>query len=166
MDQRTILADDRRGLGAGLLGCGTGGMDRRTGGGLTVFTLGTAVTWYVPPPGCCHCSSAAAGRAADPPPLASRRRCSRQFRKVMPPMSQTEQEALEASGSVWWDASCLPANRTGSACSTCPNRIFSQHERAFLDQQTDTLCRMLDDWRITTKGSPRGLAVYQEQGFG
>ena len=29
-------------------------------------------------------------------------RCSRAFRKVLPPMSQTEREAIEA-GTVWWD---------------------------------------------------------------
>ena len=43
----------------------------------------------------------------------------RRFRKVMPPMSQTEREALEA-GSVWWDAQLFSGRPDWETCYVCP----------------------------------------------
>lgn len=72
----------------------------------------------------------------------------RQFRKVMPPMSQTEQEALEA-GSVWWDAELFTGKPDWQRLLNLPPPHLSAAEQAFLDNETETLCRMLDDWQIT-----------------
>lgn len=44
----------------------------------------------------------------------------RAFRKVMPPMSTTEKEAIEA-GTTWWKAIRSAANRTGTSCITTRN---------------------------------------------
>ena len=38
------------------------------------------------------------------------------YRKVLPQMSDTERDALEA-GTVWWKASCSAAVPTGAACT-------------------------------------------------
>lgn len=104
-------------------GAGTGVWIAALAVGLTVFTLGTAVTWYVAIPA--WLLSAAAVLLLGVPRIRRRYVTAplfQQFRKVMPPMSQTEQEALEA-GSVWWDAELFTGRPTGSACSTCPSRI-------------------------------------------
>lgn len=135
---------------------------------LTVFTLGTAVSWYVAIPA--WLLSAAAVLLLGVPRIRRRYVTAplfRQFRKVMPPMSQTEQEALEA-GSVWWDAELFTGRPDWQRLLNLPKPHLSQDERAFLDQQTDTLCRMLDDWRITHEDrdlSPEAWRYIKEQGF-
>ncbi len=91
----------------------------------------------------------------------------RQFRKVMPPMSQTEQEALEA-GSVWWDAELFTGRPDWQRLLNLPPPHLSPDERSFLDNETETLCRMLDDWRITHEDRDLSAEAWQyikEQGF-
>ncbi len=70
------------------------------------------------------------------------------FRTVLPTMSATEREALEA-GSVWWDAELFSGRpRWQRLLDADPPRL-SEREQAFLDGPVEELCRMLDDWRIT-----------------
>ena len=38
------------------------------------------------------------------------------FRRILPDMSQTEKEAIDA-GTVWWTPIFSPASRTGTSCS-------------------------------------------------
>ena len=72
----------------------------------------------------------------------------RQFRRVMPPLSDTEREALEA-GDTWWDAELFSGRPRWDKLLATPRPRLSARERAFLDGPVETLCRMLDDWRIT-----------------
>jgi len=91
----------------------------------------------------------------------------RQFRKVMPPMSQTEKEALEA-GSVWWDAELFTGKPNWQRLLNLPRPHLSDEEQGFLDNETETLCRMLDDWQITHEDrdlSPEAWRYIKEQGF-
>ena len=67
---------------------------------------------------------------------------------VLPPMSATEQQALEA-GDVWWDAALFSGNPDWNALLATPPARLSEEERAFLDGPVETLCRMADDWRIS-----------------
>lgn len=46
----------------------------------------------------------------------------RGFRKVMPPMSRTEKEAIDA-GTTWWKAICSRATRTGKSFTTIHSRV-------------------------------------------
>lgn len=71
-----------------------------------------------------------------------------QFRRVMPAMSRTEQEALEAGG-TWWDAELFSGRPEWSRLRNLPPARLSPTEQAFLDGPVEQLCRMLDDWRIT-----------------
>ncbi|MCB1727141.1 MAG: acyl-CoA dehydrogenase family protein, partial [Gammaproteobacteria bacterium] len=149
-------------------GAGTGVWIAALAVGLTVFTLGTAVTWYVAIPA--WLLSAAAVLLLGVPRIRRRYVTAplfQQFRKVMPPMSQTEQEALEA-GSVWWDAELFTGRPDWQRLLNLPKPHLSQDERAFLDEQTDTLCHLLDDWRITHEDrdlSPEAWRYIKEQGF-
>jgi len=70
------------------------------------------------------------------------------YLKLLPPMSQTEKEALEA-GTVWWDGELFTgAPRWRKLLAAQPPQL-SAEERAFLDGPCEELCRLLDDWNIT-----------------
>jgi acyl-CoA dehydrogenase len=72
----------------------------------------------------------------------------RQFRKVMPAMSQTEQTALTA-GSVWWDAELFTGRPEWNKLLAMPAPDVTKEERAFIDGPVQELCERLDDWAIT-----------------
>ena len=70
------------------------------------------------------------------------------YLRMLPRMSQTEREALEA-GTVWWDGELFTgAPKWDKLCATKPPQL-SAEEQAFLDGPCEELCRMLDDWDIT-----------------
>jgi acyl-CoA dehydrogenase len=89
------------------------------------------------------------------------------FRKVMPQVSDTEQEALDA-GTVWWDAEIFSGRPRWRALLKTPKPSLSEKEQAFLEGPTDVLCHMLDDWKIcdTYRNLPEEAWSYiREQGF-
>jgi acyl-CoA dehydrogenase len=70
------------------------------------------------------------------------------YRRMLPSMSQTEKEALEA-GTVWWDGELFTgAPRWEKLLSASPPQLTAE-EQAFLDGPCEELCAMLDDWDIT-----------------
>src|SRR6202165_5417446 len=68
-------------------------------------------------------------------------------RTVLPPMSDTEREALEA-GDVWWDADLFTGNPDWSKLLANAPATLTPEEAAFLNGPVDQLCAMLDDWKI------------------
>src|ERR1700743_3036976 len=68
-------------------------------------------------------------------------------RAVLPSMSDTEREALEA-GDVWWDADLFTGNPDWSKLLAFPSAVLTEEEKAFLNGPVDELCAMLDDWKI------------------
>ncbi|MGR9116217.1 MAG: acyl-CoA dehydrogenase [Gammaproteobacteria bacterium] len=72
----------------------------------------------------------------------------RLMKKVLPPISQTEREALEA-GNTWWDAQLFSGKPDWKVLLNLPPATLSSEERAFIEGPVETLCRMLDDWDIT-----------------
>ncbi len=69
-------------------------------------------------------------------------------RAVLPPMSQTERDAIEA-GTVWWESELFRGNPDWSKLMSTPVAELNAKEQAFLDGPTNELCAMLDDWEIT-----------------
>jgi acyl-CoA dehydrogenase len=69
-------------------------------------------------------------------------------RKVLPGLSATEREAIEA-GDVWWDADLFSGNPDWAKLLAAPPAQLSAEEQAFLDGPVEELCGMLDDWAIT-----------------
>src|ERR1700724_817109 len=69
-------------------------------------------------------------------------------RKVLPSLSATEREAIEA-GDVWWDADLFSGNPDWAKLLATPPARLSPEEQAFLDGPVEELCGMLDDWTIT-----------------
>ncbi|WP_167406730.1 acyl-CoA dehydrogenase [Bradyrhizobium forestalis] len=68
-------------------------------------------------------------------------------RGVLPAMSDTEREALEA-GDVWWDADLFTGNPDWSKLLKVPQATLTDEERAFLNGPVHELCAMLDEWKI------------------
>jgi acyl-CoA dehydrogenase len=69
------------------------------------------------------------------------------FKRVLPPMSDTEQEALEA-GDTWWEADLFKGAPDWKKWLALPMPALSAAEESFLANQTETFCRMIDDWDI------------------
>ena len=72
------------------------------------------------------------------------------FRKIMPAMSDTEREAIEA-GTVWWDAHLFSGKPDWRELLASSKPTLTQEERDFLDGPVEDLCGMIDDWRITAE---------------
>jgi len=72
----------------------------------------------------------------------------RRIRKVLPPMSETERDAIEA-GSVWWEAELFRGAPDWDKLQNYKMPVLSEAEQAFLEGPVDQLCAMIDDWDIT-----------------
>jgi acyl-CoA dehydrogenase len=70
------------------------------------------------------------------------------YRRMLPSMSRTEQEALEAGG-IWWDGELFSGMPDWRKLLNLPAPRLTPEEQAFLDGPTEELCRQLDDWQIT-----------------
>jgi len=70
------------------------------------------------------------------------------YRSVVPQLSDTEREALEA-GTVWWDGELFTGMPDWGRLMALPAPHLTAEEAAFLDGPTVELCRMADDWQIT-----------------
>jgi acyl-CoA dehydrogenase len=67
--------------------------------------------------------------------------------RVLPSLSATEREAIEA-GDVWWDADLFSGNPDWTKLLAFPKARLSPEEQAFLDGPVEELCRMLNEWEI------------------
>ncbi len=82
------------------------------------------------------------------------------YRKVMPKLSTTEREALEA-GTVWWDAELFSGKPRWRRLLRQPGPSLSEREQEFIDGPVEELCLMLDDWEICEKHLDLPEAVWQ-----
>src|SRR5919108_4693050 len=71
----------------------------------------------------------------------------RSVARAMPPISETEREAIDA-GTVWWDGELFSGNPDWNKLIAMPPARLSQEERAFLDGPVRELCAMVDEWKI------------------
>lgn len=89
------------------------------------------------------------------------------YRTIMPKMSNTEKEALEA-GSVSWEAELFSGKPAWQKLlSIAPAKLTAQ-EQAFLDGPVEQLCLMINDWDITHNRADMPPEVWQflkTQGF-
>jgi acyl-CoA dehydrogenase len=72
----------------------------------------------------------------------------RTYRRMLPSMSQTEKDALEA-GTVWWDGELFTGGPDWEKLLSAAPPKLSSEEQAFIDGPCEELCRMVDDWDIT-----------------
>src|SRR3954465_4215687 len=70
------------------------------------------------------------------------------YRRILPDMSQTEKEAIDA-GTVWWDADLFSGKPDWDKLLAVRAPRLSAEEQAFIDGPVEELCAMCDDWQIT-----------------
>ncbi len=88
-------------------------------------------------------------------------------KRVLPPVSKTEQEALDA-GTLGFDAELFTGLPNWAKLRAVDPIVLTDEERRFLDNETGELCKMLDDWEIrhNRHGIPeRVLDFIREKGF-
>src|SRR5262249_748278 len=89
------------------------------------------------------------------------------YRKLLPAMSSTEREALDA-GTVWWDGELFTGGPDWSKLMSAKAPTLSAREQAFLDGPCEELCAMLDDWDITHRRAalpPQVWEFIKSRGF-
>ncbi|CAB3846901.1 Acyl-coenzyme A dehydrogenase [Achromobacter mucicolens] len=89
------------------------------------------------------------------------------YRKVLPQMSDTERDALEA-GTVWWEGELFRGRPDWSRLLAYPRPQLTDEEQRFLDNQAETACRMVNDWHVTQErfDLPAGVWNYlKTEGF-
>ena len=70
------------------------------------------------------------------------------FKKVLPAMSQTEKEALDA-GTVWWEAELFKGKPDWQQMHRIKAPELSAEEQAFLDGPVNEVCAMVSDYQVT-----------------
>jgi acyl-CoA dehydrogenase len=91
----------------------------------------------------------------------------KKYRKLLPAMSSTEREALDA-GTVWWDGELFTGGPNWQKLMSAKPPALTSVEQAFLDGPCEELCAMLDDWDITHRRAdlpPAVWAFIKSQGF-
>ncbi|AKQ54593.1 acyl-CoA dehydrogenase [Bordetella hinzii] len=89
------------------------------------------------------------------------------YRKVLPQMSATERDALEA-GTVWWEGELFRGRPDWQRLLAVPRPALTEEEQAFLDGPTARLCAMVDDWRVTEQDNDLPADVWaalKREGF-
>ncbi len=89
------------------------------------------------------------------------------FRKILPQMSSTEKEALDA-GTVWWDGELFSGKPDWKILQAYPKPTLSAEEQAFLDGPVEELCKMVNEWEITNDLHdlpPQAWQYIKDQGF-
>lgn len=69
------------------------------------------------------------------------------LKKRLPPLSQTEVEAIQ-SGDVWWEKDLLCGSPDWNKLLSYPRPSLNIEEEAFLNNQVNHLCSLIDDWQI------------------
>ncbi|WP_017347996.1 acyl-CoA dehydrogenase FadE [Pantoea sp. A4] len=88
----------------------------------------------------------------------------KRFQQVMPPMSRTEKEALEA-GTTWWEGDLFRGKPDWQKLHNYPQPRLTEAEQTFLDGPVEEACRMANDFQITHEMAdlPPELWAYLKQ---
>lgn len=89
------------------------------------------------------------------------------LRKALPPLSDTEREALQAGVAGWEEALFTGSPDWEKILQGEPAKL-TKAEREFLEGPVERLCALLDDWRITTADydlSPEAWQLIREEKF-
>ena len=82
------------------------------------------------------------------------------FKAVLPEMSTTEREALEA-GDVWWEAELFSGRPQWNKLTDFNCTKLTDEERSFMENEVETLCGMIDDWKILHEDKDLSPEVWQ-----
>ncbi len=70
------------------------------------------------------------------------------YKSLLPQMSQTEQEALDA-GTVWWDGDLFSGKPDWNKLLDYPKARLTPEEKAFIEGPTEQLCSMVNEWEVS-----------------
>ncbi len=82
------------------------------------------------------------------------------FRSIMPDMSTTEQEAIDA-GTTWFEAELFKGNPNWNKLHNYPKPRLSAEELAFLNGPVEEVCAMTNDWEVTHELADLSPEVWQ-----
>ncbi|WP_268876825.1 acyl-CoA dehydrogenase [Cysteiniphilum halobium] len=88
-------------------------------------------------------------------------------KKSMPPISVTEQVALDA-GDCWYEKQVFQGLPDFDELHRLQKFQLNEEEQSFLDNETTELCAMIDDWQVTHVDRDLPVAVWnfiREKGF-
>ena len=89
------------------------------------------------------------------------------LKKMMPPMSDTEREALDA-GTTWWEKELFSGRPDWSVFEEIDLSELTAEEQAFIDGETNELCALLSEWQIHHESKDLSPEVWQfikDKGF-
>ncbi|MGK5076520.1 acyl-CoA dehydrogenase [Janthinobacterium sp. ZB1P44] len=88
------------------------------------------------------------------------------FKRILPTMSDTERDALEA-GTTWWDADLFSGRPDWPKLLAYGRASLTAEERHFLDHDVEHLCELVDDWETQQQLDlpPQAWAYMKSQGF-
>lgn len=81
-------------------------------------------------------------------------------KQKMPPISQTERDAIDA-GTVWWDAELFSGRPNWDVLFSAKTPGLTDEEQAFMDGAVEQLCKMTDDWQITNELNDLPEAIWE-----
>ncbi|WJW82497.1 acyl-CoA dehydrogenase FadE [Moellerella wisconsensis] len=70
------------------------------------------------------------------------------FKKVMPQMSRTEKEAIDA-GTTWWEGDLFQGAPDWKKLHSYPKPQLTAEEQAFLDGPVEVVCGMVNDFQVS-----------------
>ncbi len=88
-------------------------------------------------------------------------------KSILPRVSRTEQEALDA-GTIGWDAELFSGRPRWDKLLGIRKVTLTEEEQAFLDGPVNTVCAMIDDWDVRHNRadlSPEVWAYLKAEGF-
>ena len=91
----------------------------------------------------------------------------RTYKRILPQMSETERDALEA-GTVWWEGELFRGNPDWQRLLDYPVPTLTPEEQAFMANEVEAACALVDDWAVTRDLHdlpPEAWAYIKEKGF-
>lgn len=81
------------------------------------------------------------------------------LKQHIPSISNTEREAIEA-GNVWWEKELFCGKPHWKKFLVMPKATLSKEEQEFIDNDVETLCTMLNDWKIVHEDKDLSKAAW------
>ena len=82
------------------------------------------------------------------------------FRSRMPPMSDTEQAAIEA-GDIWWDAQLLQGRPDWESLLSFQTATLSEDELQFIEDKVKPLMAMVNEWEVVEERKDLSPEVWE-----
>ncbi|MBK9444811.1 MAG: acyl-CoA dehydrogenase [Betaproteobacteria bacterium] len=89
------------------------------------------------------------------------------YKKILPQMSDTERDALEA-GTVWWDGDLFRGKPDWNKMLAYPTPKLTAEEQSFMDNEVEEACGLVDDWQVSHElqdMTPEAWKYIKDKGF-